>query len=181
MTPLSREGAWQALETHHREVAPLSMRSLFEHDPERFAKFSIQFEDMLVDWSKNRVTAETMRRLVDLAQAAGLKAWTERMFTGERINSTENRPVLHIALRNRSNRPILVDGVDAQDPIALPGGRSSRWSFTVVATRRLFAPTIGGSFDESRGWFQVQLPGQVSIRSRVQMESSAPLGDTPRT
>lgn len=73
------------------------------------------------------------------------------------------------------------EGVDAQDPIALPGGRSSRWSFTVVATRRLFAPTIGGSFDESRGWFQVQLPGQVSIRSRVQMESSAPLGDTPRT
>ncbi len=117
MTPLSREGAWQALETHHREVAPLSMRSLFEHDPDRFAKFSIQFEDMLVDWSKNRVTAETMRRLVDLAQAAGLKAWTERMFTGERINSTENRPVLHIALRNRSNRPILVDGVDVMPDV----------------------------------------------------------------
>ena len=95
----------------------MSMRSLFEHDPERFAKFSIQFEDMLVDWSKNRVTAETMRRLVDLAQAAGLKAWTERMFTGERINSTENRPVLHIALRNRSNRPILVDGVDVMPDV----------------------------------------------------------------
>ncbi|MFO0647642.1 MAG: TonB family protein [Polyangiales bacterium] len=73
------------------------------------------------------------------------------------------------------------EGVDAQDPVALPGGRSSRWSFTVVATRRLFAPTIGGSFDESRGWFQVQLPGQVSIRSRVQMESSAPLENAPRT
>lgn len=68
------------------------------------------------------------------------------------------------------------EGVAAQDPIPLPGGRSSRWSFAVVATRRLFAPSIGGSFDESRGWFQVQLPGQVSIRSRVQMESSAPLG-----
>ncbi len=73
------------------------------------------------------------------------------------------------------------EGVDAQDPVALPGGRSSRWSFTVVATRRLFAPTVGGSFDESRGWFQVQLPGQVSVRSRVQMESSAPLGEAPST
>jgi TonB family protein len=73
------------------------------------------------------------------------------------------------------------EGVDAQDPVALPGGRSSRWSFTVVATRRLFAPSIGGTFDESRGWFQVQLPGQVSVRSRVQMESSAPLDAAPRS
>lgn len=69
-------------------------------------------------------------------------------------------------------------GVAEEDPIPLPGGRRSRWSFTVTATRRLIAPNIGGSFDESRGWFQVQLPGQVLLRSRVQLESSAPL-DAP--
>jgi TonB family protein len=69
-------------------------------------------------------------------------------------------------------------GVAEEDPIPLPGGRRSRWSFTVTATRRLIAPNIGGSFDESRGWFQVQLPGQVLLRSRVQLENSAPL-DAP--
>jgi TonB family protein len=66
-------------------------------------------------------------------------------------------------------------GLDAQDPIPLPGGRRSVWSFTVVATRRLIAANIGGAFDESRGWFQVQLPGSVSMRSRVFMESSEPM------
>lgn len=66
-------------------------------------------------------------------------------------------------------------GLTEQDPIPLPGGRRSLWSFTVVATRRLIAANIGGSFDESRGWFEVQLPGSVSMRSRVFMESSEPM------
>ncbi len=66
-------------------------------------------------------------------------------------------------------------GLVEQDPIPLPGGRTTRWVFTVVATRRLITPSVGGSFDESRGWFRVELPGQTSIRSRVQMESSGPL------
>lgn len=66
-------------------------------------------------------------------------------------------------------------GLDAEDPIPLPGGRRSRWSFTVVATRRLIALNVGGSFDESRGWFEVSLPGSVSMRSRVFMESSEAL------
>lgn len=66
-------------------------------------------------------------------------------------------------------------GIDEQDPATLPGGRRSRWTFTVVATRRLFMPSIGGAFDESRGWFRIEVPGQVTLRSRVQMEESAPL------
>ena len=66
-------------------------------------------------------------------------------------------------------------GLDEQDPIPLPGGRRSRWSFTVVATRRLFTPSVGGAFDESRGWFRLEVPGQVTLRSRAQMEASAPL------
>lgn len=64
-------------------------------------------------------------------------------------------------------------GLQEQDPMPLPGGRRSRWSFTVVATRRLFTPSVGGAFDESRGWFRIEVPGQVTLRSRVQMEASA--------
>ncbi|MDP3219382.1 MAG: TonB family protein, partial [Deltaproteobacteria bacterium] len=71
-------------------------------------------------------------------------------------------------------------GLDEQDPMPLPGGRRSRWSFTVVATRRLFTPSVGGAFDESRGWFRLEVPGQVTLRSRAQMEASAPL-PTPDT
>ena len=66
-------------------------------------------------------------------------------------------------------------GLADEDPVPLPGGRRSRWSFTAVATRRLLTLSVGGMFDESRGWFSVQLPGQVSVRTRVQMESSAAL------
>ena len=67
------------------------------------------------------------------------------------------------------------NGLAEEDPVPLPGGRRSRWSFTVVATRRLITLSAGGTFDESRGWFSLQLPGQVSVRTRVQMESSAAL------
>src|SRR5262249_52531683 len=79
---------------------------------QRFRKFSLQFQDLLLDYSKNRITEKTMQLLRDLARQADLKGWTEKMFNGEKINITENRAVLHIALRNRSNRPIIVDGAD---------------------------------------------------------------------
>jgi glucose-6-phosphate isomerase len=93
------------------------MRRMFAEDPERFSKFSLRFEDMLLDYSKNRVTDETMRLLAALAAQADLKGWTERLFTGQKINLTEDRAVLHVALRNRSNRPILVDGKDVMPEV----------------------------------------------------------------
>ena len=93
------------------------MRQMFAEDPDRFSRYSLQFEDMLLDYSKNRVTDETMRLLFALAAQAELKPWTERLFTGERINITEDRAVLHVALRNRSNRPILVDGRDVMPEV----------------------------------------------------------------
>jgi len=93
------------------------MRQMFADDPERFANFSVRFEDILVDYSKNRVTGETMGLLRALAEDVGLKTWTERLFAGSKINITENRAVLHIALRNRSNRPILVDGKDVMPDV----------------------------------------------------------------
>lgn len=88
------------------------MRDLFAADPQRFKKFSLRWNDLLVDYSKNRITEKTMSLLFDLARQADVKGWTEKMFRGEKINITERRAVLHIALRNRSNRPIVVDGED---------------------------------------------------------------------
>jgi glucose-6-phosphate isomerase len=104
--------AWQALKEHQRELAEVHMRELFAGDPRRFERFSLQTGDILFDYSKNRVTQETMRLLFDLARQANLAAKIDAMFSGQKYNNTENRAVLHVALRNRSNRPILVDGQD---------------------------------------------------------------------
>ena len=104
--------AWQALHTHHAAVADLHLRDLFAADAGRFTKFSRRFGDLLVDFSKHRITDETLPLLVELARQAQLPAAIQRMFNGEVINHTEQRAVLHVALRNRSNRPILVNGQD---------------------------------------------------------------------
>jgi glucose-6-phosphate isomerase len=112
MSELTQSAAWKALEDHHREIAPVHMRDMFRDDPERFERFSLRFKDILLDYSKNRITQETVRLLLDLANQANLKDWVDRTFNGEKINITEDRAVLHIALRNRSNRPIIVDGED---------------------------------------------------------------------
>src|SRR5947207_7026697 len=117
MSTLTSSAAWKALETHQRDMANVHMRDLFAQDPQRFHKFSLQFQDVLLDYSKNRITEKTMQLLRDLARQADLKGWTEKMFTGEKINITEHRAVLHIALRNRSNRPILVDGKDVMPEV----------------------------------------------------------------
>jgi glucose-6-phosphate isomerase len=109
--------AWQALAVHAKKMKSVHMRDLFVSDPRRFQKFSIWFQDSLFDYSKNRITEETMHLLLDLAEQAGLPRAIQAMFGGERINSTENRSVLHIALRNRSNRPILVDGKDVMPEV----------------------------------------------------------------
>lgn len=104
--------AWKALKEHQQELAPIHLAKLFRKDSERFEKFSLRFEDILLDFSKNRVKKPTMKLLHELAVQADLPGWIEKMFSGERINFTEDRAVLHIALRNRANRPILVDGQD---------------------------------------------------------------------
>lgn len=88
------------------------MRDLFAADPQRFERFSLNFNDILFDFSKNRITEKTQSLLEQLAEESKLSTKIEAMFRGARINVTENRAVLHIALRNRSNRPILLDGDD---------------------------------------------------------------------
>eukprot|EP01097_Dermamoeba_algensis_P002864 TRINITY_DN2136_c0_g1_i4.p1 TRINITY_DN2136_c0_g1~~TRINITY_DN2136_c0_g1_i4.p1 ORF type:complete len:574 (+),score=129.24 TRINITY_DN2136_c0_g1_i4:72-1724(+) len=117
MSQLTQSKAWKALDAHFQNLQNASLRDLFHKDSHRFSKFSLHFEDILVDFSKNLVTEETIQLLIALAQQSQVKEWTEKMFTGQRINITEDRAVLHIALRNRSNRPILVDGKDVMPEV----------------------------------------------------------------
>ncbi len=114
---VAQRPAWQALVEHQRTQADVHMRTQFAQDPERFARFSLTFNDILFDYAKNRITAETMTLLRELATASGLAQAIEAMFNGEKINNTEGRAVLHIALRNRSNRPIVVDGADVMPEV----------------------------------------------------------------
>ena len=105
------------LQAHQAKMDTLHMRDLFDADPARFERFSLQVGELLLDYSKNRITAETMDLLMRLAGEAGVAAWRERMFRGDKINHTEDRAVLHVALRNRSNHPILVDGEDVMPKV----------------------------------------------------------------
>jgi len=109
--------AWHALKRHHASIAAMTLRQLFADDEGRFGRFSLRQDDLLLDYSKNRVTAETMSLLFDLARAVDVEGWRGRMFAGEPINSTENRAVLHVALRNRFNRPMTVGGVDVMPQV----------------------------------------------------------------
>ncbi|WNN48261.1 glucose-6-phosphate isomerase [Siccibacter colletis] len=110
--------AWQALEKHYADMETVSIADLFAKESDRFNKFSATFDDlMLVDYSKNRITDETLRKLLDLAKETDLAGAIKSMFSGEKINRTEDRAVLHVALRNRSNTPILVDGKDVMPEV----------------------------------------------------------------
>lgn len=104
--------AWKKLAAHYEVMRGVHMRDLFDEDPQRFNRFSIRFGEILLDYSKNRITAETVRLLTDLAEECGLRDAIAGMFAGDRINETENRAVLHTALRNRKNEPVYVDGRD---------------------------------------------------------------------
>lgn len=104
--------AWKNLSSHFNEIKDVQMKSLFENDPQRFEKFQLSFNDILLDFSKNRISSETLRLLTELAEETDLQSAKEAMFKGDAINLTEGRSVLHIALRNRSNVPIKVDGKD---------------------------------------------------------------------
>jgi glucose-6-phosphate isomerase len=117
MSGLTRSAAWRALARHADAMAGLHLRDLFASDRERFVRFSLRLDNLLLDYAKNRVTEETMRLLLDLARQAELEAWRTRMFSGDKINTTEHRAVLHVALRNRSDRPILVDRRDVMPEV----------------------------------------------------------------
>ena len=109
--------SFQALKTHFEKTQHLHMRDLFAADPARANKYTLRLDDFMLDYSKNRITDETMPLLVKLAKECNIEQKRDEMFSGKRINFTEDRPVLHIALRNRANTPILVDGKDVMPQI----------------------------------------------------------------
>eukprot|EP00523_Entomoneis_sp_CCMP467_P003013 CAMPEP_0168750988 /NCGR_PEP_ID=MMETSP0724-20121128/17580_1 /TAXON_ID=265536 /ORGANISM="Amphiprora sp., Strain CCMP467" /LENGTH=554 /DNA_ID=CAMNT_0008799075 /DNA_START=25 /DNA_END=1689 /DNA_ORIENTATION=- len=117
MSGLSQSAAWKALDTHYASMKDVGMKELFSTDAERFNKFSMTFEDILLDYSKNRITEETMDLLYKLADQQDVKGLAKKMFSGEKINNTEDRAVLHVALRNQSMTPILVDGKDVMPEV----------------------------------------------------------------
>jgi len=110
MQKLTERASWKALQAHFEQVKDVRMRDMFDQDNNRFKKFSAQMDDILLDFSKNRINDETFRLLCDLAREADIEQWRDRMFSGEPINISEYRPVLHTALRNRNNTPVFVDG-----------------------------------------------------------------------
>jgi len=126
MSILTETPGWTRLKQHFPRIRDLHMRDMFAGDPERFSRFSIRAGHVFLDYSKNRIDRETMQLLFGLARDMGLEEKIRDMFSGKKINTTENRSVLHIALRNRSNRPILVDGRDVMPEVnkVLDGMRS---------------------------------------------------------
>jgi glucose-6-phosphate isomerase len=109
--------AYRKLKSHHKTISKQSIPALFAADPKRASKFSLRFQDILVDFSKNRINGRTLSYLIDLANECRLSESINKMFVGEAINATENRAVLHTALRNRSNEPVYVDGKDVMPEI----------------------------------------------------------------
>lgn len=116
-TAVNKTKAWKKLASHYRHVKKIEMRDLFDADSHRAEKFSLQLDNILFDYSKNRITDHTFKLLLRLAEDRGVKNKIEAMFCGEKINFTENRAVLHTALRNRGNMPIFVDGKNVMPEI----------------------------------------------------------------
>src|ERR1700723_3567386 len=111
-TPLTQRPAWKALEGHFAKVRELHLRKLFADDPKRGERLTVEAIGIYFDYSKNRVTDETLKLLLQLAEESGLRSRIDAMFQGEKINVTEKRAVLHVALRAPKGQAILVDGVD---------------------------------------------------------------------
>jgi glucose-6-phosphate isomerase len=117
MTRAADSPAWQALAAHFEATKVLHMRDLFAADHQRFERYSLEACDLLLDYSKNRITDQTLPLLLDLARVADVEAWRARMFRGDHINNTEDRAVLHTALRNLDGHPVHVDGVNVMPAV----------------------------------------------------------------
>ncbi|HEC85773.1 MAG: glucose-6-phosphate isomerase [Candidatus Parabeggiatoa sp. nov. 2] len=136
---ISHSAAWAALKAHQHQLAPIHLRDLFAEDSQRFERFSVEACGLLLDYSKNRLTRDTLSLLLNLATEAKLQDWIARLFQGEKVNNTEQRAALHIALRNRSNRPIRVDGKNVMPDIN-----------AVLAKMRQFSDSVRG--DSKKQW-----------------------------
>src|SRR6202521_5871152 len=110
LEPLTKRKAWKALQAHYEDVRGTHLRTLFADDPKRGERLAVEAEGIFLDYSKNRVTDETIKLLVQLAEESGLRTRIDAMFRGEKINVTEKRAVLHVALRAPNGSSIVVDG-----------------------------------------------------------------------
>lgn len=117
MSQINQSLIWQSLNQHKKDIESISLREMFKSDPNRFNQFHIQFNDLLLDYSKHRISRETISLLIKLAKEADVEGWRNRMFRGEKINSTEHRAVLHTALRNQNTSPIISDGEDVMPKV----------------------------------------------------------------
>ncbi|MFB6435064.1 MAG: glucose-6-phosphate isomerase [Candidatus Malihini olakiniferum] len=130
----SQTAAWRALQQHFSEIEQVQISELFDKDPDRFSRFSASFDDlMLLDYSKNRITQEILDKLLDLARETRLSEAIASMFSGEKINRTEDRAVLHVALRNCDNTPILVDGKDVMPAVNAVLQKMKRFSERIIS------------------------------------------------
>ncbi|HIE91240.1 MAG: glucose-6-phosphate isomerase [Methylophilaceae bacterium] len=150
MARLTEHPSWEALCNHQKTITTLHMRQLFESDPKRFDKFSLKLDDLLLDYSKHRVTEETLSLLFQISREAKIEEWRDRMFSGEKINITEDRAVLHTALRNRSNTPVYVDGHDVMPDVN-----------AVLAKMRAFSDKVRSG--EWKGYSGKQITDIVNI------------------
>ncbi|HEY8884148.1 MAG TPA: glucose-6-phosphate isomerase, partial [Chloroflexota bacterium] len=154
-TPLTQRPAWQALQAHYQAIRSFHLRDLFTDDPQRGERFAVEAEGLYVDYSKHRITDETMRLLLQLAAECGLRERIDAMFRGDKLNPTENRAVLHVALRAPRSQSIVVDGEDVVPQVHqvldrmtdfVQRVRSGEWrGFTGQRIRNVVNIGIGGS------------------------------------
>lgn len=147
---VNKTRAWKKLAAHYKHVKDVEMRDLFDHDKERAKKFTVYFDNLMLDYSKNRVNERTMKHLFRLAHDCNVEEMIQAMFRGDKINNTEKRAVLHVALRNRSNAPIYVDGKDVMPQIN-----------DVLAKMRKFSDAV--RFGEFKGHTGKKLTNIVNI------------------
>lgn len=153
--PSPAESCWPKLSAHAGDMKARHLRNIFKEDPGRFFRYTLQVEDLFIDYSKNLISDETLSLLFEWAEAAQIKEWTEKMFCGEKINHTEDRSVLHTALRNVSHESVEVDGHDVMPEVnavldKMRGFadqiRSGEWKgFTGKSIRNVVNIGIGGS------------------------------------
>jgi glucose-6-phosphate isomerase len=129
----TQTAAWQKLQAHFEANKDLRMQDLFAEDAQRVEKFHLHWKDFLLDYSKNRITAETMTLLQELAKEMGLSAAIQSYVGGDAINQTENRAVLHTALRSKETSPLLVDGVDIRTEIAAVKAQIKDFSERIIS------------------------------------------------
>ncbi|MGV8880471.1 MAG: glucose-6-phosphate isomerase [Sphingobacteriaceae bacterium] len=129
----TQTNAYQYLSDHFVDIAPQHLRDLFAADPQRFEKFSVQLEDILLDYSKNRINDQTIALLMQLVRECKLEDAIKAMFNGEKINQTEDRAVLHTALRNQGNQPVYTDGKDVMPEINAVLAQMEKFSNAVIS------------------------------------------------